>query len=536
MKKLGEEMIEYCGGLPLAITVLGGLLATKQTREEWEDVHKHIKSYLHEEQNLRVNKVLALSYNDLPSYLKPCFLYLGHFPEDTEIPTKKLIRMWMGEGFISQIQYRGGREDTMDDFGDRYLRELVQRCMVLVGKEGSHGRIKTCRMHDLMRDFCVSKAHDENFLHFTNTLSMKQREAQIGKVRRLAIMLESGDNSIEGIKFNEYPYLRSLLYLLPPSDESVFNESCFKKFKLVRVLHLEYFKKHLRKLPTDIGCLIHLRYLSLRGSNINEVPSSIGNLRCLETLDLRIHSLTVFEDSALLDIIFTTRVPNVLKYMKQLKHLYLPHNYWVCGKLELANLSYLHTLVNVQPTTIQIPTWFKLIRLRVLKVSNKYNKRAPDAMQMLISRCPLIEKLKLNYRLKKLPEAHQFSPNLAKLTLRRTLLEEDPMPTLEKLPNLKVLRPLLYSFVGQHMVCSEGGFPLLQYLLLEKLYYLEEWRVEEGAMPSLCHLEIRGCHLYTIPDGLRFVTTLQKLKINGKDRLHEVKHVPSLVFENCDGE
>ena len=220
MKKLGEEMIEYCGGLPLAITVLGGLLATKQTQEEWEDVHKHVKSYLHEEQNLRVNKVLALSYNDLPSHLKPCFLYLGHFPEDFEIPTKELIQMWMGEGFISQIQHKGGREDTMDDVGDRYLRELVQRCMVLVGKEGSLGRIKICRMHDLMRDFCVSKAQDENFLHFTNTLSMKQHEAQIGKVRRLAIISKSGDNFIKGIKFNDYPYLGSLPHLLPQHQES----------------------------------------------------------------------------------------------------------------------------------------------------------------------------------------------------------------------------------------------------------------------------------------------------------------------------
>ena len=209
-------------GLPLAITVLGGLLATKQTQEEWEDVHKHVKSYLHEEQNLRVNKVLALSYNDLPSHLKPCFLYLGHFPEDFEIPTKELIRMWMGEGFISQNQHRGGREDTMDDVGDRYLRVLVQRCMVLVGEVGSLGRIKTCRMHDLMRDFCVSKAQDENFLNFTNILSMKQREAQIGKVRRLAIISKSGDKFIKGIKFNEYPYLRSLLHVLPQQRHSYF--------------------------------------------------------------------------------------------------------------------------------------------------------------------------------------------------------------------------------------------------------------------------------------------------------------------------
>ena len=59
MEKLGKEMIEYCGGLPLAITVLGGHLATKQTRDEWEDVLTHVKSYLYEEQDLLVNKVLA---------------------------------------------------------------------------------------------------------------------------------------------------------------------------------------------------------------------------------------------------------------------------------------------------------------------------------------------------------------------------------------------------------------------------------------------------------------------------------------------
>ncbi|KAM4099155.1 hypothetical protein ACJW30_07G134300 [Castanea mollissima] len=511
MEKLGNEMIDYCGGLPLAITVLGGLLATKQTQKGWEDVHQHVKSYLHGEQNLRVNKVLALSYNDLPSHLKPCFLYLGHFPEDFEIPTKELIRMWMGEGFISQVQHRGGREDTMDDVGDRYLRELVQRSMVLVGKEGSFGRIKTCRMHDLMRDFCVSKAQDENFLHITNTLSMKQREAQIGKVRRLAIISKSGDNFIEGIKFNEYPYLRSLLHLLPYHQKSYFKESRFKKFKLVRVLHLENFKNHIRKLPKDTGSLIHLRYLSLKGSKINEVPSFIGNLRCLETLDLRIDSISY------------PRVPNVFKYMKQLKHLYLPLKYGVRGKLELANLSYLQTLVNVQPITIQIPTWFEFNRLRVLKVGNN----TQDAMLMLISKCPLVEKLKLYYLIKKLPEAHQFPPNLAKLTLWRTRLEEDPMPTLEKLPNLKILRLLYQSSVGKDMVCSEGGFPLLHYLHLEELGYLEEWRVKEGAMPSLCHLIIDNCYyLKTIPDGLRSVANLRVLEIRNmpesfKDRLDE---------------
>ena len=63
MEKLGNEMIEYCGGLPLATTIFGGLLATKQTQEDWENVLRFVKSH---KENFGVNKVFALSFNDLP--------------------------------------------------------------------------------------------------------------------------------------------------------------------------------------------------------------------------------------------------------------------------------------------------------------------------------------------------------------------------------------------------------------------------------------------------------------------------------------
>uniref|UniRef100_A0A2N9G4S3 NB-ARC domain-containing protein n=1 Tax=Fagus sylvatica TaxID=28930 RepID=A0A2N9G4S3_FAGSY len=90
------------------------------------------------------------------------------------------------------------------------------------------------------------------------------------------------------------------------------------------------------------------------------------------------------------------------------------------------------------------------------------------------------------------------------------------------------------------------SFNLLSFL---NLYDLEEWRVEEGAMPSLCRLQIESCpSLRRIPDGLRFVTTLQELEIKDmrktfKDRVDKggedfckVQHVPSLVFQHCDKE
>jgi hypothetical protein len=174
-----------------------------------------------------------------------------------------------------------------------------------------------------------------------------------------------------------------------------------------------------------------------------------------------------------------------------------------------------------------------------------YFEGSPDIIQILSS-CLHIYKLRLvGNDIKKLPEVHQFSSNLAKLTLRFTWLEEDPMATLEKLPNLKILRLLGLGLLGKNMVCSERGFPQLQSLVLSYLYHLEEWRVEEGAMPSLCRLEIEGCmRLRRIPDGLRFVTTLQELGIKFmpktfKDRVDKggedfckVQHVPSLVFQD----
>ena len=105
-----------------------------------------------------------------------------------------------------------------------------------------------------------------------------------------------------------------------------------------------------------------------------------------------------------------------------------------------------------------------------------YFEGSPDIIQILSS-CPHIYNLHIRHRIKKLPEVHQFSSNLAKLTLDSSYLEEDPMATLEKLPNLKILRLLWTAFKGKNMVCSERGFPQLQSLVLSYLPNLKEWRV-----------------------------------------------------------
>ena len=228
-------------------------------------------------------------------------------------------------------------------------------------------------------------------------------------------------------------------------------------------------------------------------------------------------------------------------------HLYLPYMHKVSEKLELGNLYNLQTLLNVGPETIKMPTRFQFNYLRILGIKYQVYEEGPHLIQMLVSSCPHLYQLVVFYDIKKLPETCQFSPNLAELELRFTCIEKDLMPTLEKLPNLKILRFFARSFEGKDMVCSKGGFPLLQYLLIDSLPNLRQWKVEKGAMPSLCHLQIMRCWLLkTIPNGLRFVTTLQELEIrymleSFKDRLnkggpdfYKVQHVPSFAFEQCD--
>ncbi|KAG6656900.1 putative disease resistance protein At1g50180 [Carya illinoinensis] len=567
-ERLGRDMVARCGGLPLGIIVLGGLLATKETLNEWEIVHKNIKSYLGrgsgQRQKTTIHDVLALSYNDLPSQLKLCFLYLSHFPEDFDIPTKKLVRLWVAEAFVSP-EFEGEGDEMLEDIAELYLIDLINRCIVEVGVIGASGRIKSCRLHDLMRDLCLSKAKQENFLHIvsgheTDPISSHsvRRVSSTGRIRRLAIF--SGSFLPENYKKNP---IRSVLYFNKNNQQI---ESMFEYFKLLRVLDVEGIQLLDVVLPEEIGRLVHLRYLSLKKTGMRKLPSSIGNLVCLETLNLETIDDLGWES--------TVELPDAIWKMEQLRHLYLPK--WCDNstddKLQLTNLRNLQTLVNLPANKCDLRDLLSLTNLRKLVLNdsrhfhefgpiiNHPNKKLRNLqslsmkagllsfphkvidIQQVVQGCPRLWKLHLEGRIEKLPDCHEFPQNLAKLTLWGSSLVEDVMPTLGKLPNLRVLSGW-EVFVGKQMVCLENGFPKLESLLLRGLLNLEEWTVEPGAMPSLRYLKISNCiKLKMVPDGLRSVSTLQeleirwmprtfKLRLEGED-FFKVQHVPSIIFLN----
>ncbi|CAA7023683.1 unnamed protein product [Microthlaspi erraticum] len=93
--------------------------------------------------------------------LKHCFLYLAHFPEDYQDKSGAIVLLWAAEGIITLVVM----EKQFKKSGEDYLEELVRRNMVIAGKDySSIGSRYYCQMHDMMREICLSKAKEENFL------------------------------------------------------------------------------------------------------------------------------------------------------------------------------------------------------------------------------------------------------------------------------------------------------------------------------------------------------------------------------------
>ena len=118
LNELSNSIIKRCGGLPLAIVTIGGLLSTKQKVEsEWIKFLDSLTLDLESNPHLQdITKILSLSYIDLPYNLKACFLYFGMFPEDYFINSAKLIRLWIAEGFVKEMSGK-----TLEDIAQDYL-------------------------------------------------------------------------------------------------------------------------------------------------------------------------------------------------------------------------------------------------------------------------------------------------------------------------------------------------------------------------------------------------------------------------------
>ncbi|XP_042991141.1 putative disease resistance protein At1g50180 [Carya illinoinensis] len=313
--ELKRRIRRRCKGLPLAIVMLGGFLSTKgMSYEEWSQVLDHQSLQL-DHQSLQLDrngveflKILALSYNDLPFHLRPCLLYFGLFPKGYEIPVRRLLLLWLAEGFAKQ-----SLEKTPEDVVEGYLDELIKRQMIQIKKWRKDGSPKRCLMRGELHEIISSKAEDIGFLHIQGIMSGREaNESPKLSVRRVA---GYGDIKEYPCKELYIQHLRSYLSFntqnkdMPAKEIRNFLSKVvgFQGFGLLRVLDLERVYKP--KLSENLEKLFHLRYLGLRWTFLDTLPDSAGRLPYLETLDVK-HT-------------YISSLPISIWKMKHIRHLCL---------------------------------------------------------------------------------------------------------------------------------------------------------------------------------------------------------------------
>lgn len=280
MMEQARLILKKCDGLPLAISAIAGYLATKpKTAIEWAKMNGRISAELEISPELRIIKtVLMRSYDGLPYHLKSCFLYMSLFPEDHIIKQNRLVRRWIAEGYLRDM-----RGMTAEELGDKYLDELFSRSMILRVEwvNNYSAKLDACQLHDMIREICILKAREENLV-FTLEEGCCLSGIQ-GALRHLVISSNwKRDKDV----------LESMLDLSHVRSMTVFGEwrSFFisSKMRFLRVLDLEGTLGLQDHHLDQIGQLLHLKFFSLRGCrSIFFLPNSIGNLRHLETLDIR---------------------------------------------------------------------------------------------------------------------------------------------------------------------------------------------------------------------------------------------------------
>nr|DAD47692.1 TPA_asm: hypothetical protein HUJ06_017629 [Nelumbo nucifera] len=177
IKDLSQKILGRCEGLPLVIIAIGSLLSKREEKaeKEWDRIYRSLAAELGSGEELEnVKKILLFSYNDLPCYAKPCFLYFSLFPEDYQVNCVRLIRLWVAKGFIKE---KGGL--TMEETTQNYFKELINRCLVQIADTHSDGTMKKCKIHDLMRDIIILKAREAYFAGSVSKDTMRMTGARV---------------------------------------------------------------------------------------------------------------------------------------------------------------------------------------------------------------------------------------------------------------------------------------------------------------------------------------------------------------------
>ncbi|KAH9753083.1 Disease resistance protein [Citrus sinensis] len=354
-----NEIVEKCGGLPVALSTVANALKNKE-RYFWQDALNQLRrSHAREIHGMKANVYtsIKLSYDFLESAeAKPLFRLCGLYSEGHAIQVSGLLRYGVGWGLFENVY-------TLEEARSRVHRlidNLKSSCLLLDGDAEDE-----VKMHDVIHVVAVSIAAGERMFNIPNVDDVEKKMEETIRKDPIAISLPQRDIQELPERLG-CPRLQLLLLFSKRYSSMQISDLFFEGTEELKVLTLTRIP--FSSLPSSLGRLINLQtlcldwcqlediaaigqlkkleILSFRGSDIKQLPLEIGQLTRLQLLDLsNCRSLVVI-------------APNVISKFSRLEELYMGDSFSQWDKVEggsNASLAELKGLSKLTTLNIQVP-------------------------------------------------------------------------------------------------------------------------------------------------------------------------------------
>ncbi|KAL0318972.1 UNVERIFIED_CONTAM: putative late blight resistance proteinR1A-4 [Sesamum angustifolium] len=478
LEKIGKNITKSCRGLPLAIVIIGGLLAnSNMTREYWEFVGENVSSYANLGNDEHCLKILSLSYNNLPIHLKSCFLSMRKISQGRRIGP--LIKYWVAEGFLKPT---GGK--NMEEVANEYLKDLIDRNLILVRALDVRGNIHACEIHDLLGDLCMRESEKEQYF-------------LVQKAQIVNLQMEN----IEGLCFLCGHGSAFQMINFPKVHIASRSTSVTSALVCNNCRHMHQYLARLR--------LVKMKYFigSYTVEHLHPTNLRLLHVRSGTSLELLLQSKLFFLwDLRSLDI-YGAPV--------------LPFEIW-----DMAQLRYLMVDSAIIPNLVVTPDFIVLEKLHTLcKIRNF------KCTEEVLQKIPNLKKLKCHYDEKKSMEWSYYRLyNLARLNKLEPLsvdAKDMPLKNISFPTSLKELKLTRCNISWEEMTIIGASLPILETLILRtNAFKGYAWDPIEGQFLRLKVLSIDNSDLVRRGAEHNHFPNLERLFLK---RMHWLKEIPLSV-------
>ncbi|KAL8245686.1 hypothetical protein R6Q59_006902 [Mikania micrantha] len=261
--KIGCQIIEKCGGLPLAIKIMGKTLHSP-IEYIWNTTLRRLNSHIDD----IVQEVIKISYEHIKDEDKEVLLLCGFFPADYDIQIEDLMCNAWGLNLFEGVSTLGDARDSTK----ACVHNLINAHLLI----NSYEQVGCVKMHDLVHAFvyAVSKSDRSCIINHGHVTQLSEEEkTRIEACKRISITCKGMSEFPQEFKYPNLP----LLQLMNGDLSLKFPEDFYENMKKLQVIAYYDMESPLM-ISKSLHCSTNLKSLCLYRCKLMFDFSFVGDL------------------------------------------------------------------------------------------------------------------------------------------------------------------------------------------------------------------------------------------------------------------